>query len=462
MSAWIARGPETGRLFDLGAGAMSGADPFNLVVGALIPVGRAASIGGQIARRFGADLAANLVGEVPGLIQRKREQQELPTAGEVVVGAATGALLSTGIHTAFEVALRRGQDIVAQKPTPVVRETTEAAIRMHESGAKIDVTPAATLQAVRDAGGVMTGVENPHEFRQLGHPSEAHYYIGLDPETGKPLSLDDLGGGIVGVDNKAVANNGAGLPESAFNGKVVRADLSADANLVDSEMSLKDFFGGAGRDKAIEKIAGILGIDQRRLSQYHDRFRKLWTEKGTVRDLFNLFQDAATDRVRAYNDIPANDFRKLLDGMGYDGMNFTGHAGDTPIDNRIVVFNEEKLSPVEVSDAAKNEVPQFTVEQQKAASERAQAPEQERWFDQNAKDLVKEKALVHDAKVDVTTVDQNIALAEQNARIELAERAIQNPELADEIALADREFETAQYEVEAVKNMAKCMEGAVV
>lgn len=462
QKAWINRGPQTGPLFDLASSLPVGLDPFNVVAGALIPEAKGLGPIATVAQRFAGNFAVNLAGEVPGLIQNSREQKNLPSATEVGLNAAGGAVIGTGIHTMMDMALSHASEIVAQKPKAVVENGTNAAIDMHERGKAIDMTPIAALQAVRDAGHVATGVENPYTYRQLAHPSESNYYVSIDPETGSIKSIDDLGGGIVGVDNPAVANNASGVPESAYNGKIVQAELSQDSNLVDSETTLKDFFQ-SGREKALEKIQGILGIDDRRLEGYRDRFRKIWTQGGSVRDLFNLFQNAATDRVRAYNDIPANDFKNLLDGMGFDGIKFNGRVGETPIDNRILLFNHDKLSPIEVTDAQKASVPQYTPEQQKAFSEQAMAPSNDRFIDPETQKVAQEKSLMNDQKVDVPKIQERFTQEEENVRATLDELAKQpgNEHILEEVLKADQEFEADQHMAEAAKNLANCIEKGI-
>lgn len=470
LQAWVSRGPETGWAFNLASGAVAGADPINLAVAGLLGVGSRAlglakglGTAARVGLTYGENFAANLAGEIPGAVARPLEHQESMTTGEIVGGAASGAAVGTGIHLAFDAALRKALQVIRETPQPVIKQNVETAVKLHETDHGIDVAPSAVLQAVRDAGHVAPGIENPYQFRELGHPGETHYFVPMDPETGSFHVSQEQGGAVLGVDNRAVANNMAGYPESEFTGKVAQARLAADANLLGEETPFREIFGKGNRDAAFEKFKGILG-DDRRWAQVEPALRQLWKDRGTVGDLYQLFSDSPTKRITAFNDVPLADLRRVLDGLGYDGIQFTGKVLDKSIDNRILMFNPEKLEHVATTDADRAAVPQIRMDERQALSDQYQSPERERFADADARDTVRTRETQSNTDVDQGKADTIVAQHEQQARAALEERAKLpgNEHLTEQIEAIDRDSELAKHAIEGVKNLTKCLGGAIV
>lgn len=469
LQSWVNRGPETGTLFGLAAGLPVGLDPLNLALASAL--GGASSALGLVKNIrtlrglglvFGENLAANILGEVPSHLQRPRENQPNPPILESGIGAVVGAVMGTGIHAGLELTFTRAEMSAKETPKPVLKQNLETAAKLHESGAKIDMTPAVVVQTARELGHVAPGIENPYIFQKLTHPSDVHYYVPIDPETGHFTINETEGGAIAGVDNRAVANNIAGIPESDGNGRVIRAELSKDANLADGAASIRSLFPeGITRNEALDKIKNIIGADERRWSNYADDLKKLWKGQASIGDLFDYFKNAPLSRITPFNDIPLNEFKALIDGLGYDGLRYFGTNGAEAIDNRVLVFNHDKLTPVEVTAADKAAVPQMTEAEAVALSESAHAPENQRFHDPELKKQVETPPPLP-KEMDIPQLDDAIVQAEQNALADLKERAKESPELAKEITLIYESHAIEQYGIEAVKNFAKCLSGNTV
>jgi hypothetical protein len=239
LRAWIDKGPETGTLFNFAAGAAVGADPLNVIVGGMLgnasrALGLASKLKGALPARygisalagpatvFGENLAANAVGEGAAAIQRPNEQRKNPSLGELAANVTAGAAFGTGLHLLFSKLSERAHEAVEGKSRAQVEDTTRAVVNQLENGEKVNVAPSTTLETLRDSG-FRRGVSSEYQFERLKNPAETVYHVPVDPETGRFSASEDMGGGVSGSDNPAVAVNYAGLPERGINGEVYRA-----------------------------------------------------------------------------------------------------------------------------------------------------------------------------------------------------------------------------------------------
>jgi hypothetical protein len=458
--AWIDRGPQTGFGFDLATGSVSSLDPYNIMGGLLVGeltsgLGIARGLKGGlkgVGTVFGENLAVNAAGTSAGILTDKLQGQDTPSLREAVANVTGGAILGTGIHLVIDAAFgRAAREAGVSKPGDIAKNA-DAAVKQHESGSRIDMTPASVLESVREAGIAARGVEMPYAYVKLEHPGQVYYHTPVDAQTQWTGSSEPLSG-IVGVDNPQVAHNLAGgdyLP-----GKVIRSELADGSKLADANAPLGSLFEGLDNEQAAEKIAGILGAG-RREGEYLDVFKKILAQGGSIGDAFRAFEDIPKNKVLPANVTPTAAFRSLLDGLGYDGLSFRGEIGGTPVDNRVLVYNQDALRPVDIVDVNQGSVPTYSVEAQNMISDRAQETQNQRFYDPELVDKTKKLSTQTDEKIKPTAQDY-VKQLEQNAIKDLETRAAENPDLQEEMQKIDAEYKQSKMFKESVKVLGECM-----
>lgn len=466
--AWLDRGPELGFAGELGAGAAVGLDPINLIIGsalgsasAALKIGRTFGFMGRLGLTYGENLAANLLGEIPGVIQGKQEHVTPRTPGELLAGAASGAVVGTALHLGLDYAFGKSAEAVRNQPESVVKENEHAAVAMHESGQKIDMTAPEAVQTLRDVGHTMPGYETPYQFHELAHPSDRQYYIPVEADTGTV--------GVVGSDNPAVVRNFAGTPESPHDGHVVRVEIPSDARMISGDTPLRDLFPeGSKRADILEKMKGILG-DDARWKKYEDAFKSIIKSDthGSLFDLYHAFVGISENRILPHNEIPTQDFARMMDGLGIDGMKWNSKVGGQPVDNRILMFNQDKMQVNETTTAMKNEVPQLTEDQKFAASQFVHSEPQSRDYNPELKaELAKPVPMkIESGGIAVPNEhDAMIKEREMSARAYIAEQADMhgNEHLTEELDRIDQKAAKDMHFEQAAKLVSDCLAGNIV
>jgi hypothetical protein len=460
LQAWTDRGPELGTGARFAAGAFTALDPLNImggfaageVTGGLgIARGLKGGLRG-IGAVFGENLAVNTAGTLPGLAVEKVQQQKLASGYDIGANVVGGAALGTGLHLALDAAFGRAANEAQHISAAEHEKNLKAAIEQHEAGAKIDMTPAETLRTVKETGLPAKGIPPEHTYLKIDDPRQVYYYTPVDPQS-QWVGASKEFGGITGSDNLQLAHNLA--PESHIPGKVIQSEITDNARVVDADQPVSTLFEGLDKEQAIEKIEGILGKG-RRAETYAEIFKKVIQGEGTVGDVYRAFENLPHNQILPANEVPLATFRKVADGLGIDVVSFRGELEGKPLDNRILVLNDQALNPVDIHDVNPASVPSYDQHAQAALSDQVHEPIREREYDPT---LIEKTTADSTKTVEQiqTQADDYVKQLEQNALKDLEERAKANPDVEEHLSEINAKHKSEKQFAESVKMMAECL-----
>ncbi len=153
-----------------------------------------------------------------------------------------------------------------------------------------------------------------------------------------------------------------------------------------------------------------------------------------------------------------------MDGLGYDGYQFQGKMGDTPIDNRVMITNPDVMTTLGENEAVKQAVPQMTPEMQETASQESAKPENSRAYSEPDMRAVQAKAIENTLNVDKTKLTPEQTAEVQNAQKLLKEQASLpgNADTGSVLQSIDEEYQNDLNQAKAAKMLADCMSEMVV
>lgn len=473
-SAWIGEGPETGFGTDLASSFAVALDPFNIAtglafgaVGGAVRTGiaGAAEIGltAEISSVFIENTLATLLGEVPTIYQKPREQEPAPTASELALIAAGGGVGGTLLHMGAKGISRlvKGtEEKIKLAPKSENETTARAALAQHEAGGKIDAEIHERVQMYREAGQVAEGHTPEYRFEPKEAPHEGSYYVSVAHD-GSFLRRIDLAEGVIhGVDNPQVEHNVAGAGNSSERGLVMRFELTPDAKLIPSDTPLRDLFKeGLKVREILDEVKTLIG-DPRKAEKYIAEIKGVLKNEGSLKDLLQRFE-AIPGKIRLpNNEIPQKEFGALLDNLGYDGMNFTGKLDGVPIDNRVILFNESQMTPAEIIEPNVESVPRITPEMALEANAKTLKPENGRNFDP-ALNREAEANLAEPIMSDSDLIPPEVAEIEKVDRAVLNELAKNDPRIEAELKEIDIEYKKANALMKTLDVMSKCFGGNI-
>ena len=249
MKAWISRG-DLGVKGQLTAGAMTGLDPGNVILGV--------ALGGQgLVAKVGYNILGNYLMDLPTYALRKREGQDVNLA-ETLVESTAGGIVGTGVGEGLGIALRgtlRAGAAVGKKFSPETKaKIMSATLSQKETGAKLDVSP--MTKTTQDAlsgkivGGATEYVHTP------GLSTERALYTGETP-SGEGVSFEtDLGPGRYVTDDEVRVVNQVSNPNAARTGEVAQMAARPDAKLLDLDTPVTDKAAAS----IVQKIESRLGV----------------------------------------------------------------------------------------------------------------------------------------------------------------------------------------------------------
>lgn len=460
--AWVGRyRGEIGLGTDLLGGVASVLDPSTILMGPAISgagklIGLAATAsrtaaGARIAEQIAAARAAkgiaavvgkeaveNVVQELPGLAQAGNENQTQDVMASVA-NVVAGTILGTGIHYGAEK-LRFTRTI----PESLDRHTAESAVIQSGHNARVDVSPATDVLRARAAGETL-GPRNPHEFRDISHPSELHFYAAVDPDTatravlGRRLSED----GFDMDSDLSVAKNRAGTPESPYNGEVQRFSVSEDAKVLNMDDPLPPEI----LDRISKEIEPALK-------------EKTQADIAVIRDSLSGVSgrealDYVSDIAHSNGVDPDAVFGQIAKENGYHIAHYVEDVNGNKT-NRVFVFDESKINLEERTKASVDTVPAITPEKAIGESDRVNAPDRQRFHDAEA------QREIENGSKESTTIEQDMKLIEEEgaiARADLEELSKTDPEIAAELARHDVEYEKSVRSSRAAELLADCLTG---
>jgi hypothetical protein len=433
LQAWVDRGPETGRLFGFAAASGVALDPVNLALnvagGAAV---KAIGITPSLLTSFGENLAINAATEIPSFIQQRRERQAV-TVGESALNVVAGSALGTGIGKTLEMA----GHFFGRTSERIKERNLKAAVLQHEAGVKTDVTPSVVTGALREAGAVQPGVENPYQFRELGHPSEVTHYAARDAETNQPMTFGrNYGEGQYAVDDGVVANNHAANPESEMTGRVQEVKIPEDAKIL-SLSSPADSEQGAPFVKALE-----------------EKFGKLELPEGAT--LEQALQ--AVDTLSAAGKLKESAMQEATQAakaLGYDGYSFVAEHGGVARHNGVVLFDEAKAQLGNEFTANKDIVPQMSEGEAQAQSDRS--AEQSKFASPEVDQEIQRLQASRPEVPKGIELDPVLEAQVKQADAILKERAASDPALEEELQGLRAQEALDKQEAQAMRDFADCI-----
>lgn len=419
-----------------GMGSLSALDPVNLALNASgAKVVKAMGFKPSTIVTVGENLAINTATEVPTYFQKKAERQDVSLV-DTAKNIAGATLLAAGIAKAFHIA----GDFLSKESRTVKEQNIRAAIREHENGAAIDMTPATATRALRTAGAVQPGQSTPYTWQELQHPSERMWYAGRSAESNELIPLEREGvEGLHLSDDGMVPNNLASSPESPLTGRVAQYEIPANAKFLNldepvSSQESKPFVAAVEKKFGLEESLPKDATVARLLDEIEGR-----VAEGT------LPETALTEVVGAAKEL------------GYDGYRFVREVDGSARHNGLVLFDEGRAQLREEFTANKEVTPTMRDGEALAASERLNESTASRNYSPEVDNELQE---LKTAKVELSAesneLDPVIKDQVTQAESSLKELAAEDPALKEELDGLKAERAVQKQESEVLRNFAEC------
>jgi hypothetical protein len=230
---------------------------------------------------------------------------------------------------------------------------------------------------------------------------------------------------------------------------------------VDVEQSLTEALKVGSPESALEKVEGILGPEK--FARYEEAFKQLLENGATVGDALGRFMNLAVERITPNNKIPMNDFKALMDAVGYDAVSFRGDAAGAPTDNRALFFNLDKLEAIGKSEAPHAEVPSIDAQTGKDLSDISADPQNKKGYNPEVVEQLKKSTELDDSKFKPEELPEEVAVQEAQARAWLEEHAAEgNAATAEEVKRIDTEYKRTTKTRKIAEKMANCMSSSAI
>lgn len=439
MQEWLNRGPDLGVLGNIAAGAITLLEPLNLVTnfagGAIFS---AFKVKPTFKNLFLENVVETSSVDIPSYFVDKARNQDVEFS-QTATNIIGGSLLGTALQ---RIAIR------LSNRTDLDESGFKKAVAQSESNVKIDASSEAAVRTAINSGKTNAPIEAyPYKFEDFSNKRTFYSAISAESgkrvsfETGKTDSLDlpdeALFGAVSLTDNPNVANNFSSFARSDLFGQIEAYSLKDGANLIDLDSRID------------------ADLSRKFISFLETRGMNLPSE-------VRLSLEASSDfyiSFRQLLDLASSDGKKLyldfLRAENFDGYRYVDMAPDGTKQNKLSVFDPDKLDFVSGEASSNNLIPKIDPSENEDVVRNLGDPSRSNYFDPAV-----DEEISRNQGLKASGFDDDMKAAQeqkQYAESVLSSLAKEDPALKMEITETAERVKEGRKETSLLKSFFKCV-----